>query len=314
MQPLLAHGFVDRVADDIVGLEPSEIPVFVYVNLAYSPPIEGFFELLLRTYLPGWDRLRPSEKALLVCRWGTAPWPANSVRRLVRPYGHIQREDMRKWNNDGVSLLHWISGLFGNSRPRSWRSEHLPRWRVDWQQLLAEIINVADDLHLVHSLLWAYCPWDRHRTEVPMTFLSCFLGSDMEGLANVGEKESSKARLNMLLGVLKSCGVDLEAFGRIEFEIWESEYGATHMATVPCVKVLDWNWKTRRAIGHCWPPVWRADLISAIYYGPTPEDWSIEYDRYRNWPAVFWKMVENPLQAEVMPGAWAGDDSDDDSD
>lgn len=322
MQPLLDHGFFEWIAAEVAEFEPSDTGRRFLSDSAWYPPSNmGLFELHLQACLPYWDDLRPAHKKRMIqC---SHDWPANHVRRLIRPGGDIQQEDMRKWTDDGISLLHWVIICFCYSEPRIF--DHAA-FRTDWQQLLTEVILAADNLHLLQDLNF------RSRTEpfgdggVPMTMLLCFFTAISRPVFyTTTQRIRPEARLNMLLAVLMSCGIDLDAYGRCEFGIWASQHGATHMETASCVKVLDFRWKLPRAkfravansrrdvsyhryarIIYC------EDIVFAIHYGPRLEDWSIEFDRYRDWPLQFWNMVENPLQVEVMPGTWVDDNSDSD--
>lgn len=318
LQSVLDDGFLDWVADDVDGLEStSEISgLYLSTSLAGSPS-KCFFEQQLRAYFPDWDQLQPRFKLVVLFPRRHVQWPAGHLRRLIRRDGPIQQDDIQKWKEDGVSLTYWIFRVFNNwstltieeifgtsnanSSPKIW---------TEWQQLLVETILAAEDLHLMHSPDWTGSLWSSGGARFPKTFLESvvFRTGEFDFAGCRRWDYGVEKRLNVLLHALRMCGVDLEAYGKDEFELWESEYGATHVATAACVNVLDWNCKRYR-----WKYGLVEDLMSAIHYGPNPEDWYIEWDTCRDYPEVFWNMVENPLQLEVMPGTWVNDESDDDN-
>lgn len=236
-------------------------------------------------------------------------WTAERIRRLLDLEGPIQEKHIRAWEKEDISLLHWSIIWFSSSEPlvTSWRQKR--NW-TEWLKLLTEVISATDNLHLMKSYQWQKPRWKAQGNQ-PTTFLLCFFRVArrvFNGCAQPRTRVESK--LSLLLGVLKNCGVDLEEYGRREFEIWEHEHGAKHMRSVSCVKIVDWNWTMSRHLGYTYGSNagWTHELMVAIHYGPNPEDWFIEWDRNWDFAEVFWKMVENPLEVEVMPGSWNDDD------
>lgn len=313
LQTLLSSGFVDWVADDFVGFEPRDLSsgqLHASTNLlAMCPPDERFFEMQLRSYLPHWDQYCKRDKVKMVSSSSGIGWSAKRLRRLLDLEGTIQRKHIKAWEKDGVSLLHWSIMWFSASEPliESWGQRK--DW-TEWLKLLTEVISAADNLHLMGTYQWR-CAWDLLAKEnMPTTILLCFFRVANRCLWDRHGSSRLETKLSLLLDVLTSCGVDLETFGRREFDIWEHEHGAKHIRSVSCVKIVDWNWTMSRPLRY---PVLGCgeltnDLMVAIHYGPKREDWFIECDRYWDYAEVFWNMVENPLEVEVMPGSWIDDD------
>lgn len=276
--------------------------------LASCPPNETFFETQVRSYFPHWDQYCRNDKFRMMSSEMTYSWSAERIRRLLDLDRPIQEKHISAWEKDGVSLLHWSIMWFSSSTPwaESRRQKH--DW-TEWLKLLTEVINATDSLHLMKMYqwrdLWQKLPAQENK---PTTFLLCFfrVGSRLSDRsdARIGVEE----KFSMLLGVLTSCGVDLEEYGRREFDIWEHEHGAKHMRSVSCVKIGDWNWTRSRLLLDWRGESWINDLMVAIHYGPKREDWFIEWDWPWDYAEVFWNMVENPLQVEVMPGSWVDDE------
>lgn len=297
----MAHRLVGLVADENVGLEPNDVnfgDVLECLSRSSNPLIDGFLELQLQAYFPGWDNLRPAEKVNML--FGDREeernvWEANIIRRLVRQHGPIQLGDILEWEEEGLSLVHWVWTLFG-------MSPYYPTLlgKQDWTQLLMEAIEAGgDDLHMRQGAPWiGRLLWSDEEVDT-WTPLYCFFVGILR--TRVLEAKHVVRGLRVLLAVLDDRGIDLVEYGRREFEIWRSELGAVHMEAVSCVKFLSWDWYV-----YVW---WqRPELMEAIHYGPTPEDWFISWDRYQDYPEAFWNMVENPPRVEVMPGTWVDED------
>lgn len=312
LQTLQSNGFIDWIADDFVGFEPRDSSMShiraITTLLASCPPNERFFETQLRSYFPHWGQYCKSDKVRMVSSVFRSDWSAVRIRRLLDLKGPIQREHIRVWDEDGISLLHWSIMWFGRSE--SWSDS--PAQRKDWTQwseLLIELISATDNLHLMKPYRWRR-PHDFSEINCePTTFLLCFFRVVNKVYDGYDPRIRMKTRLSILLGMLTSCGVDLEEFGRREFDIWEHKYGAKHMRSISCVNVLDWNWTESQCLGDGWYyPRWTNASMVAIHYGPKQEDWFIEWDRYWDYAEVFWNMVENVVEVEVMPGSWIDDE------
>lgn len=312
LQTLLSSGFVDWIADNFVALDHGDNMHLDHLSnlLARCPSNKSFFEAQRRLLLPNWDSYCKIDKVrMMPC---AMTWSAETVRCLLDLEGPVQRYDIQRWDEEGLSLLQW-STMWFSCAPPTGLSPRFPRPREDWtgwQRLLTEIINATDDLHSMKTYDWRgegnFCPWAEERAEeLPATFLLCFFCVVDRCFIDRRVQISVEAKLKMLLGALMSCGIDLEAYGRREFDIWEHVYGSKHIRSISCVGVLNWNWLKTRHLAY---GQWKSDLMVAIHYGPKLDDWIIEWDRCWDYPEVFWNMVENPLQVEVMPGSWVDTD------
>lgn len=313
LQILLSNGFIDWVADDFVGFELRDLSKWQdNANagiLASCPPNESFFETQVRSYFPRWDQYCKSDKVRMVSSSMSPHWTAERLRRLLDLEMPLQREHIRAWETDGVSLLHWSIMWFSDSEPLLESRRQRKNW-TEWLKLLTELISATDNLHSMRTYQWRRI-WDPPAKEnKPTTFLLCLFRIVDRRLDGSRDSSRVEIKLSLLLDVLMSCGVDLEEYGRREFDIWEREHGAKHLRSVSCVKIVDWNWTMSRHLGYTYGSNagWTHELMVAIHYGPKPEDWFIEWDRNWDYAEVFWKMVENPLEVEVMPGSWVDDE------
>jgi hypothetical protein len=97
------------------------------------------------------------------------------------------------------------------------------------------------------------------------------------------------AALKIWLADLQTVGVDLDEFGRIEQQFYNSGYISKDILY------------RRRIEGH----VARERLIN-FTYGSSPDDWHIWFSESTDaFAGDFWNLIER--QAEVMPGAWPED-------
>lgn len=97
--------------------------------------------------------------------------------------------------------------------------------------------------------------------------------------------------LRLLLQDLKSCGIDLEEYGRNEWQAWRSS------------KLPYEDTKVFTSRAH------RGPRLAFFNYGPEPKDWSFELDYFTpEYARDFWDMVEAPPPPPPMPGAWVEDD------
>ncbi|KAF3767738.1 hypothetical protein M406DRAFT_355687 [Cryphonectria parasitica EP155] len=136
----------------------------------------------------------------------------------------------------------------------------------------------------------------------PVTPLVCLLGGFAYTLRyRIRNLESLHQSLRLFLTVLQSCGVNLEEYGRREFELWSEEYGANHVEAMSCVRFPSGMISIYVDEEVLYP-------VDTIHYGPTLEDWSFESDFVQDFLATFWDMVENPPRDEIMPGTWVEDE------
>lgn len=310
LQTLLSSGLVDWIADDYVGWEHGAMmqSPFLSILLAECPTNESFFETQRRSSLPNWDNLCKGDKFDFMSY--AMGWPAKTVRRLLNLEGPIQGEDIQKWKEEGVSLLHWSIMWFSTAESIV-ISPTVPRkYWTEWQELLTEIIGATgtNNLHLMETYNWQHLSGASMKETLPATFLLCFFRAVGRWFIDRRSQASVEARLDILLGAMMSCGIDLEAYGRREFDIWEHEYGSKHIRPISCVKVHVFNWTKSQPLGSGSYWTYTHSLMVAIHYGPKLEDWIIEWDRCWDYAEVFWNMVENPLQVEVMPGSWIDTD------
>lgn len=99
---------------------------------------------------------------------------------------------------------------------------------------------------------------------------------------------ASKRILRCWLQDLQACGVDLEEYGRTEASIIEAE-----------------NQHPRRLgpLGFLCMHYYHPPMLSALHYGPEPEDWTFDWDYFEpEYARDFWDSIDQ--QSFKVPGAW----------
>lgn len=312
----ISHGVIDAVAEEIAGGWLNDYsPWCVAVTLSETPG-ETFFELQLQAYFPGWDQFRPQAKFDLLFEHHFI-WDAHRMRRLIRRQGPISSDDVRIWQEDGLSLLQWISTCFGAYIVWFRRYQYTSTFNdspalllEDWEQVMSETINSVDDLNQKHPASWfqseTWKDLGRVASQTPLeikgsstiTPLVCIL----RGCQRFADYRIAEERVASFLSVLKKCGVDVRKFARREFCIWERDYGAIHKKEIQYVALRHWNWEFQTF-----------RILTGIHYGSAK--WSFDWDDCPNYAEEFRQTVEkqsSPLE-DVMPGTWV-DDSDVESD
>lgn len=269
---------------------------------------DALFEMYLTSLFPNWDHFSPTTKFNLVFNDFNV-WDANRMRRLVRRQGKISEDDIRIWRKDGLSLWHWISACFG---AWSTRYSFVRHDYEDWKELLFEIGKLVDDFHEEHTMPWFQSSLWSQREWYPSGMAIRLKGFHKATpficmLLTFGPYEGYKVFENHIvsfLSVLERCGLDLQKFGRREFDTWEHEYGAIHNTDAQYVAIGHWNYKTRTSSSD---PLSALANLTGIHYGG--RTWSFDWDCTQiHLSEDFWRMVENQSDMKPMPGAWIGDE------
>lgn len=299
---LISHGILNTINDERSLGELNNKDKWIVPSRLSHYINDVLFEMHLTSFFPGWDQYPPRKRFELVFN-EVEVWEANRMRRLIRRQGRISVDDVRLWREDGLSLWHWISSCFG-----TWddRFIFVKTDDEDWKELLFETIKLVDDLHQEHTVPW-FQFWD-HRASwhlcmsgVPLTpghsytltpFICLFVA-----YITYGGCRALQRTVSSYLSVLEKCGVELQNFGRREFDIWELKYGAIHKKDTQYVAVGHWNWEIDNLRDD---PGGTTAKLMGIYYGS--KTWSLDWDYLQIHASEdFWRMVENQSRTKLMP-------------
>jgi hypothetical protein len=155
------------------------------------------------------------------------------------------------------------------------------------EMMIVLIIQSGAD---VHEAVSGYTPLALFLKAIPATFR--FLGS----LSKIDDLRPRSLRgvLKVWLNILQSTGVDLTAYGAEE----SSRVRARYFKEDPLPLPQSWD-RYRRIFGD--------ELYYFTFtYGPTPDDWTVQFDMVEEYLSDFWRMpnlLDEP-NVQAIPGSW----------
>lgn len=272
---------------DLAGAEAeSEILLAWFRIYFFASTDTSMVRMLADTY--ALYEIKPSIRGTNILDFWTRGMGVDALRIMVRLGGRITADDLQEWDADGAPLSHIMFYCLGNDLSHS--SGQLSSEEA-WNLLIRELIAAGADLHARQ---------DFYGCQALTPFLAAVIGI-IEAISPqtvgraVHRSQDFRYLWRKIIETLGGCGLDLDAFGRMEGSDGRADNGV----------------KIRFKTSH------QAVRLERIHYGPDVEDWWLEWDfELSNEDLVgeFWQMAETPSQS--MPGAWPESDwySDTDSD
>lgn len=300
--PLIDLGFLDLMIDSVDIDRADDLEVIVdTLNVVEGTDLDSTFR---RTF--SWRDVSPKLLSDFLFS-AFVEWyfclELDYLDVLLAPQdGPTQAELVRKWDRDGVSLIHtcfFLSG--GTCADLAFPAVHdVGRHANQWRQNIRQVMEASDDVHRripvlghlgISDALSPFCTLLWQFANSPNTSRKVFLMG-----------------IRKLVAILRECNIDLLTYGQAEAAIIAAIGEERRLrGEGPLFKLIHWSSrKTGSGQGL---------YLRELHCGPQPEDWRLEwafiYDN-EELCGDFWRLAEgSPIQAHApplaIPGAWPDD-------
>jgi hypothetical protein len=160
------------------------------------------------------------------------------------------------------------------------------------QSLETMIVCIVESGADLHAAIYGYTPLALLLNAIPeaLDFLSL---SDVIGVVDLRSRNLRRV-LKVWLNILQRAGVDLAAYGAEESRTAQAPY-FTKDPLQP----------SQSRAGNRWVLYDEFDCFT-FTYGPTPDDWTVQFDMVEEYAGDFWRMTEllDGPELQAVPGSW----------
>lgn len=309
----LANNLYEEIADlwplshnEIIGLQQAQNVRFLgFTENAYS------LALFLPYLQPGHYDL-PIERRLMSISYIPFPiFEPDSLRHLLWADGRVRPDDIQALDQLEISLLRFIASRYSYDRYRL--HDHSATLQ-SWRPFAMEVIQLTTLLHSIYrpeneSILgWGLSGGTALYTVIGGDhYVGCFEAyCDSGTFGEIVEswRRKTERALRHWLEDLKSCGIDLNEYGRTETNIFLDHEWVRSQVYIYKPQVGRPNGSGVRFDMVPSAPFFR---LNGFSYGPEPQDWKFDWEmEYGEMVAEFWDLIEDP--PVKMIGAWVDDD------
>jgi hypothetical protein len=158
------------------------------------------------------------------------------------------------------------------------------------QNLETMIVCIIESGADLHETKHGYTPFALFIAAIPLNWRYRGDDSGVDGL----RARDLRRMLKVWLDILKCAGVDLITYGAEEKRVLE----AHRFLENPPIQAQPWDWDGL---------VFGDEVYYFRFcYGPTPDDWRVQFDMVGEYASDFWRMpgLLDGIEVQAMPGSW----------